>query len=164
MATSSFGALLRSPTAQSVSLTIPEGCLVSDHFTAVAGQELVAAKVQHIHKVGTSFGLAIGGTPAGLEEVIFVASTAGTINKFAALLNDSGTSTSVTFDLKKNGTTVLTGVVTVVHGTGDRVPVEGTLASASFVAGDVFSVALAVTSTTGAQGPFAWAEFIETKD
>jgi hypothetical protein len=68
----------------------------------------------------------------------------------------SGTAASVTFDLKKNGTTILSSVVTITNATGDRVVVDGTLASTALAAGDVLSIALTVSTSTGMQGPFAW--------
>lgn len=151
----------RLPTAAG-SLQLPDGVLESDHFSSTSGKELAAAKQNHLHKRGTGFALAIGGTPATREEVVFVASTSGTINKFAAKLTLDGTTTDIDFDLKKNGTTVLSAAVNLTHSTGDGVVVEGTISSASFSVGDSFSIAMTVTSATGAQGPWSWAEFIET--
>lgn len=119
-------------------------------------------KLQHLRRPGTNLGFAIGATPTTREEIVFVAATAGTIRGFHALLNDTGTSTSITFDLKKNGTTVLSSVITVVHGTGDRVVSDGTLSVTTFAADDVLSIAMTVSSSTGAQGPYAWAEIEET--
>lgn len=129
---------------------------------AVSSSAAIAAtKLQHRHKIGTNFDLAIGATPVAREEVVFVASAACTINGFHALLNDTGTTTDVDFDLKINGTTALSSVVTIVHGDADRLVKDGTLSTTTLAADDVVSIQLLTTSTTGAQGPFAWVEIDE---
>lgn len=133
--------------------------------TAIGGSAsspLDCDKIQHLRRPGTNFGFVIGGTPTTREEIVFVAATSGTIRGFHALLNVDGSSTSITFDLKKNGTTCLSSVVTVTHSTGDRVVADGTLSVTSFAADDVLSIAMTVSSSTGAQGPYAWIELEET--
>lgn len=135
-------------------LVIDEGAIENRHVSN--STTLDADKMQHIQRCGTGFDLAIGGTPAAREEIVFVATTAGTVRGFHALLNDTGTSTSVTFDLKKNGTTMLSSVITITHSTSDKAVQDGTLSGTSFVADDILSIALAVSSSTGAQGPYAW--------
>lgn len=141
-------------------------------FTLAAGEVTDAAiattttidadKLQHAYKPFTNFDLAIGATPVAREEIVFVAQTAGTIRNFHCLLNDTGTSTDVDFDLKVNGSSVLSAAVNVTHSDSDRAVKDGTINSASLSADDVVSIELAVTSSTGAQGPFAWAVIEET--
>lgn len=140
-------------------ITIDDGTIKNNH---IGTTEIDADKLQHIHKAGTCFALAIGGTPATREEIVYVASAAGTVRLFSCVLNDSGTSTSITFDLKKNGTTMLSGAVSYVHGDGDKTVKDGTLSVTAVVAGDILSIAMTVSSATGAQGPFAWCEVEET--
>lgn len=120
-----------------------------------------ASKLKHAYSAGTSFAVAIGGTPATREEIVHVANATGTVLGFHALLNDSGSSTNIDFDLKKNGTTMLSSALNYVHGDGDRTVKDGTLSVTSFVEGDVLSVAMTVTSATGAQGPRAWVNIEE---
>lgn len=153
---------LKIPTNASGTLTLPDGSLKPACWSSTAGEEFPASKAELFTKVGTNFDLAIGSTPAAREEVVFVASSAGTINKFAAMLNDTGTSTDVDFVLKKNGSTLMSADLTITHSASDRAVSEGSLTSSTFAAGDVFSIQLVVNSSTGAQGPYAWAEFIET--
>jgi hypothetical protein len=117
---------------------------------------LDADKLQHLYRAWTNFDLAIGGTPVAREEIVHVCEVAGTIRQFAALCNDTGTSASVTFDLKKNGSSILSSVVTITNATADRAVVDGTLSATTVAVGDVLSIALAVSSSTGMQGPFAW--------
>jgi len=122
-------------------------------------------KTRHLHIKGTHFNTVIGDTPTTKEVIIHRAAAAGTIRNVRALLEDSGTSTSIAFDLKKyqagTGATVLSSVITVVHGTGDCTAVAGSIATAPYIAGDVFAISMTVTSSTGALGPWAEAEFDE---
>ena len=114
-------------------------------------------KLQHLHKASTNFDLTVTGTPVARHEIVYVADKAGTIRNFNALCYDTGTSASVTFDLKKNGTSVLSSVVTITNATSDRAVVAGTISTATLAIGDVLTIELAVSSSTGMQGPFAWA-------
>jgi len=126
----------------------------NSHIKPDAGID--ADKMEHVFTVGTNFDLPIGSTPAAREEIVYVADGPGEVRGFHALLNDTGTNTSVTFDLKKNGVSILTGVITIVHGDADRQVLDGTLSSATLAAGDVLSIELATSSTSGAKGPYAW--------
>lgn len=141
-------------------LTMPSGIVENEHVSSTAAID--SDKLQHLHKVGTNFDLAIGGTPAAREEIVYVCeAAAATVRGFHALLNDTGTSTSVTFDLEKNGSSILSSVITITHADADRAVLDGTISNTALVAGDVLSITLAQTSTTGAQGPFAWVEIDE---
>lgn len=126
-----------------------------------ASTDIDADKLEHMYKAGTNFDLAIGATPVARHEIVFVASTAGTIRGFHCLLNDTGTTTNVDFDLRVNGSTVLSAVVNVTNADSDRAVKDGTISSASLAVDDVVSINLAVTTSTGAQGPFAWVEIQE---
>lgn len=140
-------------------ITLPSGTITDDAISTTAAIDV--DKLQVLFKPTTNLGFAIGATPTAREEIIFIASTAGVIRGFHAGLNDTGTSTSITFDLKKNGTTVLSSVITVTHSDADKTVKDGTLSVTSYAADDVLSVAMAVSSSTGAQGPFAFAELQE---
>ncbi len=124
------------------------------HIKSNAGIEV--GKMQHAYVAGTNFDLPIGSTPVAREEIVYVANGAGEVRGFHALLNDTGTTTSVTFDLKKNGVSILSSVVTVAHTDADREVKDGTVSNVTLAAGDVLSIALAVSSSTGAQGAYAW--------
>jgi hypothetical protein len=151
------------PGNATATFTFPDGFIKPVMYSSAVADVLPATK-QQVVKVGSSnFDLPIATTPpVAREELVFVAGAAGTINKFAAILNDTGTSTDIDFVLKKNGTTIMSSDLTITHGTSDGVTVEGTLSDVSFVAGDRFSIQMIVNSGTGAAGPFAWAEFLET--
>lgn len=141
--------------------SLQTGIIGNDQVKTNAAIE--ATKVEHMQKAGTNFATAIGGTPASREEIVFVASQACSLKAFHCLLNDTGTSTDIDFDLKKNGTTVLSSVVNITHSVTDGDVQDGTLAASptSLVADDIISISMAVTSSTGAQGAFAWAEIEE---
>ena len=137
-------------------LTFNNGEVTNSSFSGNAADALDCDKVQQFMTKGTNFGFVIGGTPTTREEIVHVATYAGTIRGFHALLNDTGTSTSIAFDLKKNGTTMLSSVITITHGTADKAVTDGTLSVTTFAADDVISISMTVTSSTGAQGPFAF--------
>jgi len=120
-----------------------------------AGAGIDYSKVDSLAIAISNFALAIGATPVAREEIVHTCRAAGTMRFFYAGLNDTGTSTSVTYDLKKNGTTMLSAVVTVAHTDSDRQNKQGTLSVTTVAAGDVISMQLAVSSSTGAQGPFS---------
>lgn len=141
-------------------LTLPTGIVTDDAVSNTAA--ISADKLQHVYKAGTDFDLGAGATPTAQTRTIFVASTSGTIRGFHVMLTDTGTSTSMTWDLKKNGTTVLTGTVSSTHSDTDGQVKDGTLSTTTFAADDRFTVVTTVASATGAQGPYAWAEFEES--
>lgn len=140
-------------------ITIPTASVADEQIATGAGID--ADKLEHMYKKGTNFDLAIGATPVAREEIVFVASTAGVIRGFHALLNDTGTTTNVNFDLKVNGTTVLTGTINVTNADGDGAVKDGTISSPNLAIDDIVSIELTVTTSTGAQGPFAWVEIQE---
>ena len=134
-------------------LTLDDGTIVDSYISN--STKIDADKMQHCYHRGTGFALAIGGTPSAREEIVFVATQAGTVRSFNALCNDTGTSSSITFDLKKNGTTMLSSVITITNATTDKATQSATLSVTTFAAGDILSIALAVSSTTGMVGPYA---------
>jgi hypothetical protein len=140
-------------------LQLDAGSVKNEHILST--ERLDADIQQHLYRAWTNFDLAATATPVARVEVVYVAEVAGTIRQFAACCYDSGTAASVTFDLLKNGVSVLSSTINIVHGTGDRVVVDGTISSATVAVGDVFTMALAVSSSTGMQGPMCWATFEE---
>lgn len=135
------------------------GQVTDSHVSA--STKIDADKMQHVYKPGTDFGIATGSTPATRTETVFVASQAGTIRGFHALLTVDGSSTSITFDLKKNGVSILTSVITITDSTGDGAVQDGTLSSTTLAADDRLTLVMTVSSSTGAQGPYAWVELEE---
>lgn len=143
-------------------MSLNNGAVTGQHISSAVADAIPAAKMVHVYKHGTNFATAIGGTPATREEIVMVGTGTGTILGFHAVLNDTGTSTSITFDLKKNGTTVLSSVITITHGTADKTTLDGTLSVTSYTSRDILSISMTVGSATGATGAFAWLDVSET--
>lgn len=120
-----------------------------------------ADKMQHVYRAVCNFDATHAATPASRTQIIHVAGAAGTIRGFHCVCLDTGTSASVTFDLKKNGTTVLSGVVTITNATTDAQVQDGTISVPTFAADDYFTVVLTVSSSTGMTGAFCYADFEE---
>jgi hypothetical protein len=142
-------------------ISLNAGSIGNQHISGAAADTLAASKMQHVFKAHTNFGTKIGDTPVTAEVIVFIASGAGSILLFRAGLNATGTGTSITFDLKKNGLSVLAAPITVTNANTNRQVLVATITSPSFAANDVFSVALSVGTSTGAQGPFATLETVE---
>lgn len=161
MSTIVAGIQHKTPSNATSTFTFPDGILVPAMWSSAAGDVFPASKLQVPRFVHTNFGLASSGTPVARVEAFYTACAAGTINKFAAFLTDTGTSTDIDFILLKNGSTLMSSDLTITHGTSDGVIVEGTLSSTTYSAGDKFTIQIVVNSSTGAQGPYAFAEFLE---
>jgi hypothetical protein len=133
--------------------TITSGTIVNTDIAAGAG--LSASKLQHQHVLMADWGYAdTDGTVATEDHTVFIASSAGEIREVKVWLVDSGTNTDIDFDLEVNGSSILTGDINVVNGTGDQVAVSGTISSGTLAAGDyVTAVIKTVTQNTGATGP-----------
>lgn len=73
------------------------------------------------------------------------------------------TAASITVDLQKNGSSILSAPITITNATGDGVVVDGTLSGVTTcVAGDKLTAVVVVSSSTGMQGLWAWATVQET--
>lgn len=141
------------------SIALSYGTIKDAHISSSAS--IASEKQKHLAYRFTDFGQADNATPTTSRSSFYQAQGTGTLRAFNAGLNDTGTSTSIAFDLKKNGTTVLSSSITVTHSNADRSLNAGTLSVTSFVQGDVFTVHMTVSSSTGALGPFASAVFEE---
>ncbi len=107
-------------------------------------------------------------TAAAETRVIHVVrGTTGTIEAFRAgsIAANSGAAV-VTVDLKKNGSSVLSSVITLDNANTARVAEDGTISSANVVAGDVLEVVITATAGGGtlATGVFAQACIQEKAD
>jgi hypothetical protein len=143
----------------------PSGCVTNDSVSATAA--IAVGKVVHLVPKFTTFGFDFDDTPTTKEFIVHVSKIAGTIRNFRVGLRDTGSSTSVAFDLRKynagntSGVSVLSGTVTLTHGTTDRALQTGTISSPTTVADDWFTILMTVSSATGAVGPYAEVEFEE---
>jgi hypothetical protein len=119
-----------------------------------SGANISASKVQQHKMISSDFGLDPDDTPAAKTKLVYVAQQSATLTTFRAMLADTGTSTDVSFDLKKNGTTVLTATVDITNSETDNTMYAGTITTTGLSSGDVLTVELSITSSTGALGPY----------
>lgn len=146
-------------------IKLPTGSVTDDAMSSSSPSGVT--KVRHLINKHTDFNFLIGDTPTTKEIVVHTCKVAGTIRNFGCLLKETGSSTSVAFDLKKynagntSGVSVLSGAVTVVHGTTDRELQAGSISSGTTAVGDLITIVMTVSSSTGATGPYAEVEFDE---
>lgn len=141
-------------------VTLPNG-LITD-ATIASNAAIQSSKMKHIYKAGTNFGFQSTGTPSGLvEHIVHVTSGTGRIINFNCLLVDTGTSTSVSFDLLVNGVSVLSSAVGITEADADGVVVQGTVLTDTLTVDDIITIEMNVSSATGAYGPYAWVDIEE---
>jgi uncharacterized protein YfiM (DUF2279 family) len=133
-------------------VVLPASVITDSQVAPAAG--ITQDKLEHQHaKIYNQAGNAVSETKA-----IYVARSAGTLLSFVAgMVGANAGAATVTFDLKKNGTTVLTAVVSLGSGDPAYTPKSGTLSVTSFVAGDVFTVVTVATAGGGTLGTGAFA-------
>ena len=120
-----------------------------------------ASALQFAFSKSTSFGLAAGATPVTGEYEVHVANNVGTVLGFHAKVTVPGSSASVTVDLKKNGTSILSAPITLTNATGAGTPQNATISTPSLAAGDRLTALLTVSSSTGMTGVSAWVNGVE---
>lgn len=128
------------------SLTIPGGAVVSDSIQA--GANLNADKLEQRECVSHAQPNSASTTET---RTLFVARRAGAVNEviagsIAVAIGDS----TVTVDVKKNGTTILSSAITLDNANTARLAEVGVLSgSGAFVADDWFEVVITATIGTG---------------
>ncbi len=134
---------------------LPAGCLDASH--PASATKFNASNV--IHHFGKDHRQASGSDVASKTELIHVASYAGVLNGFKVGIDVSptGGDKQFTVDLQKSTgggafASVLSAVVTIDSGKADRSVTLGTIAAASYAAGDIFRVVVTASGTTGSQG------------
>lgn len=148
------GGLHVSGNFSATSVTLPAGTVtdVMVNAGAAIGQE----KLEHQHRANFS---QPNTTATAETKVVHVAYADGELLDFrAGLIGPCVGAATVTFDLKKNGTTVLTGVVTLNNTHSARQDVAGTISgTVTCVTGDVFEVVTTATAGGGTIGTGAFA-------
>lgn len=116
----------------------------------LAGAAIQPGKMKHRHKPTFD---QVGTAVAQAARFLWKAQFAGTIEGFfAGVIGACVGDSTITVVLKKNGSSILTGSITINSGHAAYASVAGTLASSSFVANDVFEVAITVSAGTGTLG------------
>lgn len=133
-------------TASFKTLNIPDSTVVNADVSSTAdvGQE----KLEHQHAKHYSQANSAASDETRMVHVVYGAS--GTILDFRAgsIAKAVGDSTC-TFDLKKNGTTCLSAVITLDNANTNRVAEAGTLSVTTLANGDVLEVVIDATIGTG---------------
>lgn len=129
-------------------LSVPDGSIDADAIEAAAGIEYT--KLEHEHRAAHRQ----SGTPASATDGIAVIRGAtGTLLsvKAGTVVACIGAAT-ITVDVKKNGTTVLSGVITLDSTNTARVAEAGTLSVTTLAAGDLLEVVVVATAGGGTLG------------
>lgn len=127
-------------------LTPSGGTVKNSSVSSAAGDEIVATKLEHQHVL--VYGKA--GTAASETFGLYTAYGDGSIVSVkAASVAIAVGSATVTVDLKKNGTTVLSSVITLDSGNTARVAEAGTLSVTTYGDGDFFELVIVATASGG---------------
>ena len=102
--------------------------------------------------------------PVTKTVVLFTADKAGKITDVGAGLDDTGTSTAISFDIKiRGGTSLLAATIDLTHADSDRTEESGTISgTGAYAAGDVIEAVMTVTTAVGASGP--WLRYTRQED
>lgn len=129
------------------SMSVPASSVGDTQVTAAA--DVAATKLRHLHCVDLAVfdhGTDVTGTT---RRGIYRAMSACTVQAFEVYVTvAAGAATTVTVNLLKNGTTMLTGVVTVDSTLTAHTMLAGTLASSALVADDILEVEVILTAGT----------------
>jgi len=131
----------------SSSMTLPSGTVTNNSIIALAG--IQAEKLEHQHKIVYAQGSAV--TAADARNPVFVVTglTADIISiKAGSVAANVGDST-VAVDILKNGTTVLSGPISLDSGDAAYDLVSGTISVATLAQDDVLEVNIDATIGTG---------------
>jgi hypothetical protein len=156
--------IVRGKTTPQGGLTLPTGSVGDAQIDPT--NPITAAKLQQ--QINRVYEQGRGASVASKTgEPVHVARAAGTVDAIDIGVTVAGVSWAgggkLTVDLLKNGSSVLSGVITVDGTTAAFAKVSGTISSAAYSSGDVFEVVVTVTAGTGtiAQGLFVRVVFKE---
>jgi hypothetical protein len=144
-------------------LSIPAEAVDSDDFTSDTAKRLVTSK--QVHQYHRTFDQPNTTATAETRVLHVVRGSTGTLKAFVAgsIVACVGAAT-ITVDLRKNGSTVLTAVITLDSANTAYIVEAGTFASTSLVAGDVLTVVTTATAGGGTIGAGLFAELVVDED
>jgi hypothetical protein len=142
-------------------MNYPAGSVDNAAVKALAGID--ATKLVHIHRA--VYAQPSGSVSVAESKVVHVVhgSTATLVGFKAGSVSACVGGATITVDLKKNGTTVLSATIVLDNTNTARVVEAASLSTTAAVAGDVFEVVVTVAAGGGTigSGVFAYAEFYE---
>lgn len=138
----------------SKTVTLPDGGITNAMIAAATGID--ATKVDHQHRGIFSQPNTTATSETKIVHVCYGATGTVVAFKAGSIVANIGAAT-VTLDLKKNGATILSAVITLDSANTTYVVEAGTINSAALVAGDVLTVVTVATAGGGtlATGLFA---------
>lgn len=127
-------------------VSLPDSTVTNADVVTAAGID--ASKLEHRRAIGYSQPNTAATTETRTIHVVY--GTSGTLLQFAAgsIAKAVGDST-VTVDLKKNGSSVLSAVITLDSGNTNRVLETGTISNTSVAADDWLEIVITATVGTG---------------
>ena len=142
-----------------LSIVLPDGCVANAQVAS--GAAIDADKLRHRFRgLFSQTGTAVAATQA----MHVAAGTSGTIKavKFGSIVANIGAAT-VTIDVKKNGTTILSASIVLDNANTARVVEAGTLSVTTVAAGDLIEAAVTVAAGGGtlATGLYGYVEIDE---
>lgn len=116
------------------------------------------------HQYQPTYAQASGAAAATETRALFVARASGTVRGVeAGIIVAAIGAATVTIDLKKNGVSILTSVITIDNTKAAYARTAGGISTAAYVAGDVFTIVITATAGGGTlpQGLFVDGTFAE---
>lgn len=141
-------------------MSIPNNAIGDEQVSILS--PISADKLEHRNVV--NFSQVHGSAATAERRVVYCAHGAGTLDFAQAGVTVAAVGDStVSVDVKKNGTTVLSGAIVLDNSNVAFTPEDGTISSAAYVAEDVFEVVVTVSAGTGTlpQGLFVQLVFTE---
>ncbi len=139
---------------------VPAGSFGDTQIGTTNPIDATKLKHQYIDKIAQ----AAGSAAANERRVVHIARSAGSVTAIEAGITTAAVGDStVTIDLKKNGSSILTSVITINSTHAAYAKVSGAIASGTYAVGDVFEIVAVTTVGTGTlpQGLFSDAVFRE---
>lgn len=123
---------------------------------------ITADMIYYVFSEQHDFNLSNTATPVSATVHIKWCNSAGVITGVHARVVTPGSSASVTVDVKKNGTTILSSPITLTNSSTANTRYDGTVSVSTFNADDYITAVLTVSSSTGMQGVAVWVNGYET--
>lgn len=127
-------------------LAVPANSVGDNAIPAGAG--ISATKLEHRHQITYAQPNTAATSETRAIHVVYGATGTTLAVKAGSIAKAVGDAT-VTVDVKKNGTTILSGVITLDSGNTNRVAESGTVSVPGLVAGDLLEIVTVATIGTG---------------
>lgn len=127
------------------SFSIPAGAIGDTQVSSSAN--IAASKLGHIHRV---FRGQAGAAASETSAVHYVVGATGTVSSIVAgAITPAVGADTCTVDVKKNGTSILSSAISLTNSQAAYAVVSGAISTAGLVVGDVISVVITPSHSTG---------------